>query len=58
MTALLFFLKMAYLLQEAIKLALNGDVIAIPDGCQGTCRADPELQVETWKFDPSLKLSL
>ncbi|HCK7401108.1 MULTISPECIES: hypothetical protein [Acinetobacter calcoaceticus/baumannii complex] len=44
--------------QEAIKLALNGDVIAIPDGCQGTCRADPELQVETWKFDPSLKLSL
>ncbi|MCG9515188.1 hypothetical protein D3C71_747950 [compost metagenome] len=36
----------------------NGDVIAIPNGCQGTCRADPELQVETWKFDPSLKLSL
>lgn len=26
---------------------VNGDVIAIPDGCQGTCRADPELQVET-----------
>ncbi len=44
--------------QEAIKLALNGDVIAIPDGCEGTCRADPERQVETWKFDPSLKLSL
>lgn len=36
----------------------NGDVIAIPNGCQETCRADPELQVETWKFDPSLKLSL
>ncbi|MFW1841784.1 hypothetical protein ACG9YY_02235 [Acinetobacter pittii] len=44
--------------QEVIKLALNGDVIAIPDGCQGTCHANPELQVETWKFDPSLKLSL
>lgn len=23
-----------------------------------TCRIDPERQVETWKFDPSLKLSL
>lgn len=44
--------------QEAIKLALNGDIIAIPDGCEGICRADPERQVETWKFDPSLKLSL
>jgi len=44
--------------QEAIKLALGGDVIAIPDGCEGTCRADPERQVETWKFDPSLRLSL
>ncbi len=44
--------------QEAIKLALNGDVISIPDGCEGTCRADPELQVETWNFDPSLKLNL
>lgn len=44
--------------QEAIKLALNGDVIAIPDGCEGTCRADPERRVETWQFDPSLKLSL
>lgn len=37
---------------------VNGDVIAIPNGCQGTCLADPELQVETWKFDPSLKLNL
>lgn len=28
------------------------------DADEGTCRADPERQVETWKFDPSLRLSL
>ena len=44
--------------QNAIKLALNGDVIAIPDGCEGSCRADPEISVEVWKFDPSLPLRL
>lgn len=44
--------------QKAIKIALNGDVIAIPDGEEGVYRADPEMSIETWKFDPSLKLSL
>ena len=44
--------------QKAIKLALDGDVIAIPDDCEGNCRADPETITEVWKFDPSLKLSL
>ena len=44
--------------QNAIKLALNGDVIAIPDGCEGSCRADPEISVEVWKFDPSLPFIL
>lgn len=43
--------------QSAIKLALSGDVIAIPDGCEGIYRADPEVKVETWKFDPSLNIN-
>ena len=44
--------------QKAIKLALDGDVIAIPDDCEGNCRADPETITDVWKFDPSLKRHL
>lgn len=41
--------------QKAIEVALYGDIIAIPDDCSGACRADPETNIETWKFDPSLR---
>ena len=45
--------------QKAIKLALSGDVIAIPDDAKGNYRADPEYSTEKWVFDPSLnKLDL
>lgn len=44
--------------QNAIKVALSGDVIAIPDDSRDTYRADPEYSTEKWVFDPSLKLAL
>ena len=44
--------------QNAIKIALTGDVIAIPDDTRDTYRADPEYSTEKWVFDPSLKLAL
>lgn len=41
--------------QKAIEVALYGDIIAIPDDCNGSCKAEPESSIETWEFNPSLR---